>query len=41
MCDRGIEFDNTSSLVYEAYSDADWQVAHSTTGTCFGLYLSI
>ena len=33
-CDRGIKFDNKSSLVYEAYSDADWQVAHSTTGTC-------
>ena len=22
------------SITYEAYSDADWQVAHSTTGTC-------
>jgi len=33
-CDRGIEFDDKSPLVYEAYSDADWQVAHSTTGTC-------
>ena len=33
-CDRGINFDGQSPLVYEAYSDADWQVAHSTTGTC-------
>ena len=23
-----------NSITYEAYSDADWQVAHSTTGTC-------
>ena len=33
-CDRGINFNNQTSIVYEAYSDADWQVAHSTTGTC-------
>ena len=33
-CDRAIEFDDKSPLIYEAYSDADWQVAHSTTGTC-------
>ena len=31
---RDVNFDGQSPLVYEAYSDADWQVAHSTTGTC-------
>jgi hypothetical protein len=33
-CDRGIHYKPGNSITYEAYSDADWQVAHSTTGTC-------
>ena len=33
-CDRGIHYRPGNSITYEAYSDADWQVAHSTTGTC-------
>ena len=36
--DRGIRFvtddDEYPSLIYEAYSDSDWCVQHSTTGTC-------
>ena len=33
--ERGIHYKPNGSVKYEAYSDADWQVAHSTaTGTC-------